>query len=573
MKDNLLTDQAVQRTNHLQAILDSPSPKMLIVAGPGTGKTFTFGQVLRKSNTDDNLALTFIRKLVRDMERELEGLAEVKTFHAYCKKLLHEKHGGMELFPFLTQVMHEDAKFLDQALFDFDNAFQTLDEESDEISFYLRRGDYYNAVSFNDSVYRVLKGAQEDPRFIPQFGQIVIDEFQDFNPLEVAFIDELENHGPILIVGDDDQAVYSLRNSSPDYLRDKFRSGDYESFELPFCSRCPRVVVEATSSFISGIIETGGLESRVDRPFVPFLEDKEYENEAYPKIISATCSNISCVGKLIRLAIQNIPNRDIEEAHDSGYPCVLIVGLRQYLNPLKKNLDEHFTNVAFTQSANRPYSIVDAYEILLNNVDSNLGWRVLAGVELPRRVLEEVVQSSQDFTSLRELLPEEFIEKHLAILEVLCSPQLEESDQHSLDNLLGEHATQIIDHFYPSDEEDEEVEQDLSEPSILLSSFEGCKGLSAGHVFIVGLNDGIMPRINAWSEIDDIEISKFIVAMTRTRKLLYLLSNRWDYGPNGPRFYPSTFMDYVPEEFQHAAGYIKSDGVDSLIAAVWGDHT
>ena len=46
--------------------------------------------------------------------------------------------------------------------------------------------------------------------------------------MEVAFIDELQKRGPILIVGDDDQAVYSLRNSSPEYIRSKFMSGDYD---------------------------------------------------------------------------------------------------------------------------------------------------------------------------------------------------------------------------------------------------------------------------------------------------------------------------------------------------------
>ena len=321
------------------------------------------------------------------------------------------------------------------------------------------------------------------------------------------------------------------------------------------------------SSFISAIIDAGRLASRIDRPFIPFLEDKEYENEAYPKIISATTSNILCLAKLIRLAIHNIPDRDIAEANEADYPCVLIVGLRQYLNPVKKSLDEHYSNVAFTQSENKAYSIVDGYEVLLRQEDSNLGWRILAGVEFPRSTLKELVQFSHDYTPVRELLPQDFVEKHSSILEVLQKQELDEPDQRLLDKLLSDQSLLVAKHFYPSDAE-EETEPDQTQPSILMSSFEGCKGLSAGHVFIVGLNDGIMPRIDANAEI---EISKFIVAMTRTRKLLYLLSNRWDYGPNGPCFYPSTFMDFIPEEFQLTAGYIKSNGVDALIATVWGE--
>ena len=33
------------------------------------------------------------------MEDDLGDLAEVKTFHAFCKRLLHEKRGGFELYP------------------------------------------------------------------------------------------------------------------------------------------------------------------------------------------------------------------------------------------------------------------------------------------------------------------------------------------------------------------------------------------------------------------------------------------------------------------------------------------
>ena len=101
MTIDLLQDQAAQRQKYLDAILRSSSPRKLIVAGPGTGKTYTFAQLLRKSGTGHKLALTFIRKLVVDMESEFGELAEVKTFHAYCKKLLHEKLRWNRLFPLL----------------------------------------------------------------------------------------------------------------------------------------------------------------------------------------------------------------------------------------------------------------------------------------------------------------------------------------------------------------------------------------------------------------------------------------------------------------------------------------
>ena len=44
---------------------------------------------------------------------------------------------------------------------------------------------------------------------LPQRGDYNICEYQDFNKLEIEFLKELEKKGPILIVGDDDQAGQS----------------------------------------------------------------------------------------------------------------------------------------------------------------------------------------------------------------------------------------------------------------------------------------------------------------------------------------------------------------------------
>lgn len=165
------------------------------------------------------------------------------------------------------------------------------------------------------------------------------------------------------------------------------------------------------------------------------------------------------------------------------------------------------------------------------------------------------------------LLPDAFVEKHFLVLEILRKQELEKADQETLEQLLGDQSPIVTGHFYRAEEE--ETEPDKTQPSILLSSFEGCKGLSAGHVFIAGLNDGVMPRINPKGEVADIEIAKFIVAMTRTRKLLYLLSNRWDYGPLGPRYHPSVFLDMIPPEFRFDGGYVKSEGAEALMNLAW----
>jgi len=410
--------QAEKRKIYLDRILNSTQRRRLIVAGPGTGKTFTFGEVFKKSGNNNNLALTFIRKLVDDMGKDFGDHAEVKTFHAYCKKLLHERNGKIELIPFLTKIVEGDANYLGYNLSSFDEKFQTLAEESHEIGFYLGRGDYYDAVSFNDSVYQLYRIVRDGNFELPTFNQIVVDEFQDFNPLEVAFIEELEKKSPILIVGDDDQAVYVGRNSSPEYLRRKYHSGDYQVFQLPFCSRCPRVVVEATTAFIQNIIGGGGFLERIDRPFIPFLEGKQYENYTYPKIIKATTSTIQCLSKFIAVEIQKIPAGEIAEAHEKSYPCVLIVGKKQYLNPLAKKLRDQFSNINFTEAQEISYSILDAYEILRNQDDSNLGWRILAEIYFPRWQMQEFIKATLSGTPFIRILPPDFIDKHQKVINM-----------------------------------------------------------------------------------------------------------------------------------------------------------
>jgi superfamily I DNA/RNA helicase len=561
---DLLSDQATKRQQYLKAILGSDSPRKLIVAGPGTGKTDTFGRLLRSLPPGNKLALTFIRKLVADMDHEFGDVAEVKTFHAYCKMLLHQRFGAIDLIPFLTTVIQEDARAVGLGFSHFSDAFQTLQEGSPEVAYYLERGTYYRAVSFDDSVFRVYQAVNAGTLSLPPYAQIVIDEFQDFNPLEVALIDQLQQHGPILIVGDDDQAVYSLRNASPDYLRDKYLSGEYHLFELPYCSRCPRVVVEAATAFVDAVLQAGGLARRIPRPFVPYLEDKAYENAAYPRALTATTANIRGLASLIQKAISRIPEQDIHEAHEKNYPCVLIVGQRQYLNPLHKRLRQHYPRIAFTQAEPIVYSLGDGYALLLAREHSNLGWRVLAGCELPPAELASVLAADHDGTRFSFLLPDEFIRKHTSVLEILRAQVLDESGANRMAELLGGESRAVLNRFFPM-EQPEQPEPDLAHPTILLSSFEGCKGLSAGHVFIVGLNDGEMPRPDADGEIPDIECCKFIVALTRARKSLFLLSNKWDYVPSGPARPPSIFVQMIPAQLRRDGGYLKAADIDAFL--------
>jgi superfamily I DNA/RNA helicase len=501
------------------------------------------------------------------MAESLGGFAEVRTFHEFCKKILHENRGGFFLYPKLTTIIKDDSKYLEVHCENFDEKFQVLDETGYEISFYLKRGDYYNTVAFNDSVYRMLKELQTNPDIISNFDQILIDEFQDFNPLEVAFIDELEKKGNILIVGDDDQAVYNTRFSTPRFLREKFHSGQYEIFELPFCSRCTEVVVNTTNAILAAAQANGNLENRIPKRYECFIESKEADNEKYPHIITAQITNIRTVIKFLKKKIEEITSDEIAESWEEGkeYPTVLIVGARQYLNPIFKSFKDDYANITFKQSEKSEVNICDGYGFLCHNKKSNLGWRILIDFLIDNDARKSIITKSNNGTALIELLPENLVKQQLKIISIITKLNKKNEDN---DLLLAELEAlvdvnlfeEIKAKFLPTEEP--EIILDKSQPSILLTSYQGCKGMSAGFVFIVGANNGVMPK--DISNISDVEISQFVVALTRTRKKCFILSENWMYAPkdkNGnriPKNERSTFIDWIPAELIENLGLLKS---------------
>ena len=245
----------------IERVLGSPSRKKLVVAGPGTGKTTLFRHMLESAGGDARrrIVLTFINNLKDDLQEELSGLATVATLHSYCLGLLYRNaalraglSSDFQCCPGLRSLIGADWQHIEKCKAPrFVREMRNLDEEN-HVPFYVARGDYYDAVDFDDTVYRVYERLASGTTALKVYDLVLIDEYQDFNRLEAAFIDLLAETSPIMIVGDDDQALYSqLRDSSWDYIRSLHRGGEYEKFELPYCMRCPKVVVDAVRDVIT----------------------------------------------------------------------------------------------------------------------------------------------------------------------------------------------------------------------------------------------------------------------------------------------------------------------------------
>lgn len=560
-----------ERRKYLDQILQSDHWFKMIVAGAGTGKTHTFKQLLQR-NPGENLALTFINNLAEDLAEGLGDLAEVRTFHSYCRKLLHKLpfegiDAHFHFFPKLDQIITRDAKILRPSFQaqhrsekdTFHGAFQGLIEHDGRIHFFLERANFYNAVGFDDSVYRVLVCFRRYPEKIPAYQQLILDEYQDFNALEVDFIGLLESKSPTLIVGDDDQAIYDFRHATPDHLRTKARDPSFTIFPLPYCSRCTEVIIQATHSVIQNARDCGLLTDRLDKEFICYIPDKHADNKHYPKIIHAECSvhnkKASYMSMYIENAIREIPQREVDQSLEEEYPLALIVGPSHYLKQINEHLSKQFPNVIYSHRVDMSLKLLDGYLCLLKDEESNLGWRVILELESPDSVPNIVVKSAIKGCDLVDIIDTVFRAEHQQRIGQLRSLKqdpdtLTEVEKAEIEQYLGMSISDLLGYIGKSSNEDSaNAEHDLvdqpeakeGQPVIRLTTYSGCKGLSAGFTFVTGLEDGVFPRSNA--QPLEREVCQFIVAMTRTRKQCHLISTR-RFASN--RCYPSVFLSWIP---------------------------
>jgi ATP-dependent DNA helicase UvrD/PcrA len=389
-------------------------------------------------------------------------------------------------------------------------------------AFSLERSDYYDAVSFDDSVFRIQRALEAHPDQIEAYETVLIDEYQDFNAVEAALLDLLATRSPIVIAGDDDQALYSLlRSSSPEFIRARYGGGAYARFALPFCMRCPEVIVRAVGDLVERAQAEGRLGRRIAKPYEPYPPRKGMDSVRYPRIrvvqTSVQSLRANYFGRYIAAQIDAIPIEEITEAHKGRFPTVLVIGPGQYLRQVRSHLEANGYQCGAT-SAGEPVAIrrEEGLAILRAQGDANLGWRILLETDNPSFHTEAVRVSVADRLLLIEIVPPEY-----------------------RDRILAEAAA----YEEPPETPPPTVEVDPARATIKFASFEGSKGLSAQHVFVVGLHEGDLPRRAA--AVDDLEVCKMIVAITRTRKQCHLLyTRRW--ANHAKR--PSPFLAWIRPE-------------------------
>ncbi len=232
--------------------------------------------------------MTFVNSLVEDLSLELYGMSEVKTLHSFARSMLSRiADKQISVYPRLSNVIKDDAGILIGEEVDFDKLFYDREDESKFIEFYKKRRIYYVYYGYIDIIFAAVKYFEKYRDKLPTYEQVLVDEFQDFNKLEVSLIDLLAEKSPILLVGDDDQALYEFKSASTRHIRERHskKIPDFESFILPYCARCTQVIVEAANDIIGSAEKSGFLVGRINKPYVYFEhQEKDNEIKRYPKI-------------------------------------------------------------------------------------------------------------------------------------------------------------------------------------------------------------------------------------------------------------------------------------------------
>ena len=118
-----------------------------------------------------------------------------------------------------------------------------------------------------------LYGQYPEGKFFPapqRYQHIMVDEFQDINPLDLLLIKKLVelNKSKLTIVGDDDQAIFEWRASSPNFIlqpEEYFRK-IFSTHILDINYRSPQNLVELSQRLIKNNFR------RVDKKITPVLE-------------------------------------------------------------------------------------------------------------------------------------------------------------------------------------------------------------------------------------------------------------------------------------------------------------
>ncbi|GAB1688440.1 UvrD-helicase domain-containing protein [Krasilnikovia sp. M28-CT-15] len=214
----------LDRLDAMQRVAASaPGGPLLIVAGPGTGKTRTLTHRIAYLCAELGifpercLAITFTRRAAEELRVRLSGLlgdaAEditVGTFHAVGLAILTENAKAAGLSP--GWRIAEDAE-----------RDAVREQAGDDTAAYTKLLRQRNLVDLDDLLTLPVALLRDDPALVQQYRDrwrwIFVDEYQDVDEVQYELLRLLSPaDGNLCAIGDPDQAIYSFRGADVGYF-------------------------------------------------------------------------------------------------------------------------------------------------------------------------------------------------------------------------------------------------------------------------------------------------------------------------------------------------------------------
>ncbi|TAK24803.1 MAG: hypothetical protein EPO40_23845 [Myxococcaceae bacterium] len=280
-----------------------PAAQVRLVAGPGTGKSYTIEERVRWLLADQGLAprALFVTSFTRASSNDLRlrirqycdsrgvgnvSAVSVTTLHSLALRVLRAA-GMLSQYPAepivldrweLKNIFDSEASvsfkrapgrcesirieheaFWSTGVWSPPNYMPptpsiTVDERTAFAGFCGPRTQVYSCVLPGEIIRKcvdVVEAGTVDPVHLLQIEHLIVDEFQDLNPCDLQFVEQLIRAGvKVFVAGDDDQSVYSFRYALPEGIQDfASKYAGTGTHTLNDCFRCtPKVLVAADRS-------------------------------------------------------------------------------------------------------------------------------------------------------------------------------------------------------------------------------------------------------------------------------------------------------------------------------------
>ena len=567
-----------------QAVLCAHGPS-IVLAGAGSGKTRVLTQkvlhLVEKLGVDSShiAMMTCTNKAAREMQERVPfTLGFIGTFHSLCARILRRDapHIGLsndfviydeddaialikkimkgvvfrkKITPSMIKYRISSAKdqligpqrFASMVANEYDEAMAQIYMK------YQQRLVENNAVDFDDLIFKTVLLFKENPavlaRYNKQFTHILVDEFQDTNTAQYVLARMLAQQDKnITVVGDFSQSIYSWRGADIQNL--KKIENDFPGtkvFHLEQNYRSTQKVLDFAYDVINSTNAHPVLELFTNNETGEDIKIQQLENEQdegiyiaqeVEKIVRAGGAHDDCA-VLYRM---NAQSRVIEEAFlHYGIPYVLIGGTRFYERKEIKDI------LAYLRLLLNPADEVSR-DRAIKLGKTRFAKFLIFQEEIHERIhdisTDELIEKVFDVTGYLSLYDKDDPQDipRLENLKELRSVALKFPD---VVELL--HQVSLVESEYSENER-----HNKGRAGVKLMTLHQAKGLEFPIVFIVGLEEGILPHSRAVYDSDQLEEERRLlyVGITRAEKKLYLtyVLRRFIFGR---RMYaqPSRFLE------------------------------